>query len=282
MSWIDASRDVMDITKMDEVQREVRKQVWITDEGGDKADTYYGRLMDTNAYDKSNWPFRSGVDLINHEENKLRYRMFLQDGLDLTGNWPDARIHADEVFKDSHVLTNINGNLEMQVGGIPSDLGNGSSIDLSPLRDQFVEGIKGQEMMFTNVEGTTKLGTIDSAEGITLDDPEKILGEWIYMVSMNGNRIVNPQTGLQLDVSFDGNDLYQLQVGQADAWSEKQFRTSQAELQSDIDALSGKISFGKKVSKDTSVEERLLRGKEQIMLDKERQRKLETSDTPEF
>jgi len=235
-----------------------------------------------DVYDFSAIPFKSGVNLINHEENKLRYRMFLQDGLVLTGNWPDARIHADEVFQASHVVTNINCDLEMQVGGIPADLGNGSSMDLSPLRTQFVDAIKDQKMMFTNVDGITQLGTIDSAEGISLDDPQEILGEWVYMVSKNGNRIVNPQTGLQLEVSFDGNDIYQLQVNQAEAWSEKQFRESQVQLQSDIDALSGRISFGKKVQKDMSAEENLLRGKEQIMMEKERQRKSEMASDPGF
>jgi hypothetical protein len=285
MSWVDASRDVLDITKVDPIKREVRKQEWIDDEGGDKAGNYYVDLIDSNHYDKMSGmriPFYGRFELENHEENKARYRMFLQDGYDLAGNWPDAKVHADEVFKDSHVLTNINGKSELQVGGIPSDLGNGSSVDLSPLRDQFIEGIKGQQMMFTNVDGSTKLGTIDSAEGITLDDPEKILGEWVYMVSQNGNRIVNPKTGLQLEVSYDNLDLYQLQVSQSKDWDEKQFRESQVQLQSDIDALSGKISFGKKVSKDMSTEERLLQGKEEVMMEKERQRKLETSAAPEF
>jgi hypothetical protein len=93
---------------------------------------------------------------------------------------------------------------------------------------------------------------------------------------------VNPKTGLQLDVSFDANDIYQLQTSQAEGWSEEQFRKSQVELQSDIDALSGQIGFGKRVQKDLSVQEKQMRGKEQILMEKERQRKLETSELPGF
>jgi hypothetical protein len=46
--------------------------------------------------------------------------------------------------------------------------------------------------------------------------------------------------------------------------------------------LSGKIGFGKKVGKDMSTEERLLQGKEEVMMEKERQRKFEASGAPGF
>ena len=290
MSWIDASRDVLDITKMDETQREIRKQKWEEDDdGADYAEKYYGKMMDSNTYDRSNIPFHSGVDKIDDEVNLAHYRMYLQDGFVLTGNWPDARSHADQVFKKSHVLTNINGDLEMQIGGIPMDLGNGSDVNLSDLRDKFVAGIKGKQMMFTDADGGTKLGTIESAEGLTLDDPEERLNEWFYKVSMNGNRIINPQTGDQLEVSFDSADLYELQVKQSAQLDNKQFRASQAKIQSTIESLNADLQFYSKGNKESPEVRKLIKDKEQaikrnedLMMEKERQRKTETAGLPGF
>lgn len=283
MSWGDAAKDVMDITKLDEVRKDVRKQLWVDDDGADKAEDYYDDLMDSNTYDKRwGWGL-SGVDNVNDAENLIRYQMYLQDGLTLTGNWEDARSHADQVFKKSHVLTDINGTLEMQVGGIPSQQANGGVVNLAPLRDQFVQEIlKGKSVMYTDSDGLAQIGEVTSSNGMTFDEPQQELGNVVYKVSINGNRVIDVETGNQLEAVIGPEDIYRLQVTQNQEWSEQSFAKGQADLQKDINDMAARIKSGEQFGKDMSKEKRIMEGKEQVMIERERQRREERKKDVHF
>jgi hypothetical protein len=270
MSWGEAAQNVMELQNVDEVQLDLRKQKWLDDDGAvGLTENYYNSMFDEN-YDFSMLPIRGiGIDNVDHEANKIRYRLYLQDGLTLTGNWEDARTHADRVFLDSHVVTNINGKREMQVGGLSSTTKDQIDLDLSILRENFVQAaaVEYPKVLITKADGTSDVGSLDM-EGTTLENPQKIYGDTIYQVYSNGNPAVDIETGVQLTVSFNDFDIQELKVAQVKRGRQKTFDRGMVELQKDMDELADEIRRGEIVGVDMTPEKIQLKNLEAAQMAK--------------
>jgi hypothetical protein len=270
MSWGEAAQNVMELQNVDEVQLDLRKQKWLDDDGAvGITENYYNSMFDEN-YDFSMLPIRGiGIDNVDHEANKIRYRLYLQDGLTLTGNWEDARTHADRVFLDSHVVTNINGKREMQVGGLSSTTKDQIDLDLSILRENFVQAaaVEYPKVLITKADGTSDVGSLDM-EGTTLENPQKIYGDTIYQVYSNGNPAVDIETGVQLTVSFNDFDIQELKVAQVKRGRQKTFDRGMVELQKDMDELADEIRRGEIVGVDMTPEKIQLKNLEAAQMAK--------------
>lgn len=255
-SWLEAAQNVLQLRDIDFAKREVREQEWTSMDASD-AEGYYKNLIDSDAYDKSFVPFRSGVEGINHDDNLVRYRLYLQEGYMLNGNIEDAVTHADTMFKSSHVVTNINGYPEMQVGGISMTLKNGGEIDLSPLRQKFFEESGDKPFLYTNVDNEAVLAPLQM-DGLTFDNPKMLAGETRYDVYVNESPLTNPETGKQVRVYFDSTDVQELQVAQRASWEESQQKAREEAAQKDIDRLERHIKRGERVGFDVKEDRRKL------------------------
>ncbi|GAG58953.1 unnamed protein product, partial [marine sediment metagenome] len=261
MSWGEAAKTVLEKQDVDGIKKEVREQEWVDKGGFDLGEQYYDSYFNKI---ESDFPFYTGIKNVNREENIARYRLYLQDGYELSGDWADAKIHADRLFEDAHTLTNINGYKEMQVGGLASTTKNQIDLDLSVLRQNFVKAIKDESYLITKPDGSSDVATL-KLDGTTFENPKEAFGETEYMVYSFGNPVVNINTGQQLTVSYDDTDTQGLIVQQSNTLDQQRYRTGQIQIQKEIDALTAKVHRGEKRGIDMAPERQQLQGLESGM-----------------
>jgi hypothetical protein len=264
-SWAEATQTVMELRNVDAVEKQQRKNKFIDEDGKGKSEEAYRSLFDKK-YD-SDWPLYTGIDNVDKEQNEIRYQLYLQDGLDLYGNWPDAKGHADTLLLDSHVITNINGNKEMQVGGISAKTKNGVNLELSGLRQKFVNASVDEIYLITEEGGSSKLGKLEM-EGTTFENPKEAFGATEYQVYSYGNPVINPATGLQKTADFNDSDIQELIMKQSASLDLTGYREGQAEIQKQINKLDAKIKRGEARNIDMAPEINQMRNLESGMMAK--------------